>query len=142
MASFTTVAREIREEIYSYLLLPRNAYQKKEVGGGATLLLLKILTSLFTLNKQISNEMLSYFYGQNEFVAVSTLRQNVQFFMRKIALCFSCDVEKQAACRNKVSLMVEFTYRSYSMPEPHTGVFDFVCTVRDLPDYSLSEIYE
>ena len=135
MASFTTIARELRQEIYSYLLLPRNTYQEKKVAGGSILLFPEISTSLFTLNKQISNESLSYFYGQNEFVAVSALRQNEQLLMRMIAPCFLCDEEKQAACRDKVSLMVEFTYQSRSMPEPHTGALDLVCTVRDLPDY-------
>ena len=90
-ASFTTVPPEIRREVYSYLLRDTNSYVESDItncqsfSGRCTLIAPDYCTSLFTVNKQISNEALEYFYVQNAFVAVQApdmevLLASCQFF--------------------------------------------------------------
>ena len=79
VAGFTTIPIETRLEIYSYLLLSFNAVGQKSVerpyhmeNPEAVVEVPQISTALFTINRQISQETINYFYRENAFVAVRT----------------------------------------------------------------------
>jgi hypothetical protein len=59
---FTNIPPEIRFQIYEYLLLDQNVVTLGETYP--YLLLPEYTTSLFTVNKSISEESLQYFYSQ------------------------------------------------------------------------------
>ncbi|MCJ1400494.1 hypothetical protein MMC11_003700 [Xylographa trunciseda] len=73
-ASFMGVPPEIRLKIYSYLLLSEETVVPLAAGGSLEENILRshYEAVLFTVNRQISDESLSYFYTQNAFVAVET----------------------------------------------------------------------
>jgi hypothetical protein len=74
--SFTTIPLELRYQIYSYLLLDRNAAyvasEDSKISYERTIVKFKYDTALFTVSKQISVESLEYFYSQNTFVIIET----------------------------------------------------------------------
>ncbi|MCJ1377612.1 hypothetical protein MMC17_000707 [Xylographa soralifera] len=74
MANFNDMPPEVRLRIYSYLLLSERTVVPLAAGGSLKENILRshYETALFTVNKKISNESISYFYSQNAFVAVET----------------------------------------------------------------------
>ena len=67
MASFEALPLELRQEIYSYLLVDHNV---AKISGLDEFLEPCFSTSLFLLNKQISRESIRYFYSKNAFIYV------------------------------------------------------------------------
>ncbi|MCJ1403855.1 peptidyl-prolyl cis-trans isomerase cpr6 [Xylographa trunciseda] len=74
-ASFEGIPSEIRLTIYSYLLSDKNVV----VLGPKRVLRPQYQTALFTVNKKISSESLTYFCAENGFVAIGS---NMGYFLR------------------------------------------------------------
>ncbi|MCJ1290510.1 hypothetical protein MMC34_002049 [Xylographa carneopallida] len=74
MANFNDMPPELRLRIYFYLLLSEQTIVPLPAGGPSdeNILGSHYETALFTANRKISNESLSYFYTQNAFIAVET----------------------------------------------------------------------
>ena len=70
MPNLTTIPLELRQEIYSYLLIDSNVAGLDAEGE---MMKPKYSTSLFRVNKQISEESSGYFYAKNSFVLVHWL---------------------------------------------------------------------
>jgi len=64
--TFATIPMELRNKIYSYMLLEKNVAFFKWEGT----LRFKYDIGLFTVSKDISYESLKYFYSQNFFIAI------------------------------------------------------------------------
>jgi hypothetical protein len=73
-ATITSIPRELRRKIYSYLLLDQNVVEFTLMHC----LRPSYTTALFTVNKQLSDESLHYFFTENAFVGVEM--NNVRFF--------------------------------------------------------------
>ena len=155
MATLMSVPLEIRQEVYSYLLLSTRAFSEQSTYNirspmqESPLPKPSISTSLFRVNQQISHEALSYFYGKNLFVAIKIHFRDLIDRVRWLFPCFILDsrlvkdrsadglkqyFRVQRLCLEKVALIVEFQYNSLqdhalvSKNEPIT----LVCGVRYL----------
>ena len=94
MASFGTLPRELRQEIYSYLLVDHNVVKLEASKTNENLRLTPYFsTSLFLVNKQISEEAIWYFYRQNAFILVEWL----PVLKEAVAECHECCIMKKVS---------------------------------------------
>ena len=137
MARLTDLPLELRHEVYSYLLLPQNSKKpkkksvKSEVGTFAVIYP-AMATSLFTVNRTISKETLTYFYRENGFVAIRSNMDISLGWMRKLNACFNVTKKYQhGGCLRNVAAVATFKYHAQGRDYVHKDLF--LCTFRQLP---------
>ena len=131
MVTFETLPLEIREHIYSYLLLDDGVIvQETDIARSKFHLRPKFHKSIFLSNRNIGQEAKDYFYARNAFVAIELT--NTDDHLDFIQQCCPMNLTRKLTM-NESALSIDVIYRGGIAEQGYMDMPTFAVSARRLP---------